>query len=256
MSVEGGVLALTGSGAIANASNLIVIGGTLLDVSGRVGGGMNVTGGQTLSGNGSIRGNITLNNGAVLSPGHAAALLGTLTFSNALTLAAGSTSRFEISKAPTTNDVARVLGALANGGTLIVTNISGNSLAAGDTFKLFNAASYSGSFANAVLPPLDSGLGWDTNALNASGTISVVTVVPPPPPVFSAVGLFDGAFVFGGTGGVANADFYLLGTTNLANPLTNWTRLLTNQFDNNGNFNFTNTLNPDWPQIFYRLQLP
>jgi hypothetical protein len=39
-------------------------------------------------------------------------------------------------------------------------------------------------------------------------------------------------------------------------PLSHWTRLLTNQFDAVGNFNFTNSLSPSSPQNFYLLQLP
>jgi hypothetical protein len=63
--------------------------------------------------------------------------------------------------------------------------------------------------------------------------------------------------MFNGSGGVGSANFYLLGTTNLASPLTNWTRLLTNQFDNDGNFNFgfTNAANTNSTQNFYLLQL-
>jgi autotransporter-associated beta strand protein len=59
----------------------------------------------------------------------------------------------------------------------------------------------------------------------------------------------------GGTG-VGYASYYLLGSTNLANPVSNWTRLLTNQFDAAGSFNFTNPMNPNWPQGFYLLQIP
>jgi hypothetical protein len=59
-----------------------------------------------------------------------------------------------------------------------------------------------------------------------------------------------------GSRGGCSCGFYLLGTTNLAIPLTNWTRLLTNQFDNSGNFNFTNTMNTNSPQLFYILQVP
>jgi hypothetical protein len=47
----------------------------------------------------------------------------------------------------------------------------------------------------------------------------------------------------------------LLGTTNLATPISNWTRLLTNQFDANGNFNFTNAVGSA-AQSFYLLRLP
>jgi hypothetical protein len=41
----------------------------------------------------------------------------------------------------------------------------------------------------------------------------------------------------------------------MATPLTNWPRLLTNQFDAAGNFNFTNGINSTSPQSFYLLQL-
>jgi hypothetical protein len=61
---------------------------------------------------------------------------------------------------------------------------------------------------------------------------------------------------FTGTGGVANANYYLLGATNLTMPLSDWTRLLTNQFDPGGNFNFTNAMNRDSSSRFYLLQLP
>lgn len=59
-----------------------------------------------------------------------------------------------------------------------------------------------------------------------------------------------------GTGGVANATYYLLVTTNLGTPLTNWLRLLTNQFDASGNFNFTNVPDAGAGQQFYLLQWP
>ncbi len=57
-----------------------------------------------------------------------------------------------------------------------------------------------------------------------------------------------------GTGGVGNANFILLGATNLATPAGNWTPLLTNQFDSLGNFNFT-TNTDGAAQKFYRIQL-
>jgi hypothetical protein len=49
--------------------------------------------------------------------------------------------------------------------------------------------------------------------------------------------------------------FYVLTTTNVATPLSNWTRLLTNQFNAVGGFNFTNTVDTNAPQQFYLLEL-
>lgn len=146
-----------------------------------------------------------------------------------------------------TNDAAKISGALTSGGALVVTNIGATALAAGDNFKLFNAASYSGSFSRVILPPLPAGLGWNTRALNTSGTLSVVVIAKL---FIGSASISGNGFLFAGTGGVANANFHPLGTTNLTNPLDNWTRLLTNPFDNNGNFNFTNPFAPGAAQTF------
>ena len=64
-----------------------------------------------------------------------------------------------------------------------------------------------------------------------------------------------GGLALTGTGGVANGNFYLLGSTNLITPLTNWTPMLTNQFDANGNFDFTNPINLGSQQSFYLLKI-
>jgi autotransporter-associated beta strand protein len=248
--VEMGTLALTGSGAIANSSNLIVSAGALFDVSGTTSGAMTLASGKKISGFGSVKGNFTVGSGATLAPGGS---IGTLTFSNALTLAAGGTNLFELSKAPLTNDMVRVFGALTCGGTLMVTNIGVTPLAGGDRFRLFNAASYSGTFSKVILPPLPTGLAWNTNALNTSGSLSVVITAQP---VIGMISLAGNGLGFTGTGGVANANYYLLGATNLTTPLSDWTRLLTNQFDPGGNFNFTNAMNRDSSSRFYLLQLP
>jgi autotransporter-associated beta strand protein len=213
-------------------------------------GAVTVTSGGTLGGGGIISGATTVNSGGTLSPGNSP---GTLTFSNTLTLNSGCTNYFEISKSPLTNDVAKVLGTLTCGGTLIVTNIGATALAAGDSFKLFNAASYGGAFANVVLPPLVAGLGWNTNMLNSNGTLAVVVTAKP---VIGTVSISGNGLAFNGAAGVANANYYLLGSTNLTAPVNSWTRLLTNQFDNNGNFNFTNPFATNSPQLFFRLQVP
>ena len=94
---------------------------------------------------------------------------------------------------------------------------------------------------------------WNTNALATNGVIAVVSTVVPSP-VIGAIFVSGNNLGLSGTGGVANAFFILLGTTNLAPA--NWTPRLTNQFDGTGNFNFTNPLDPNSPQEFYRLQLP
>jgi autotransporter-associated beta strand protein len=249
--VSAGVLALQSGGAAANigsSKKILVTAGAQLDVTATTG-GFSLAFGQMLSGNGSVRGAVALANG-LLAPGSNA--VGTLTFSNSLVMAAGSTNLFEITKSPTTNDVARIFGALTNGGTLIVTNVSANALATGDSFKLFNAASYAGTFAKVILPPLGNGLVWNTTALSTNGTISVVA----PTPAFTALNLSRTNLVLSGTGGVWGINYYILASTNLAQPLTNWTRLITNQFDVTGGFGFTNPLDATAAQYYFRLQSP
>jgi beta-galactosidase len=243
----GGTLTLNGtntySGATTVSAGKLSVNGSLAADS-----AVTVASGGTLGGTGVISGPATVQSGGTLAPGNS---IGTLTFSNSLSLAAGCTNFFEITQSPLTNDVAKIFSALTNGGTLIVTNIGVAALTNGDSFKLFNAVSYGGAFANVILPSLPAGLGWNTNALNTSGTLSVVIITKP---VIGTVSISGGGLALAGTGGVANANFYLLGTTNLASPLTNWTRLFTNQFDGNGNFNFTNPLGAN-AQNFYLLQL-
>jgi len=168
-------------------------------------------------------------------------------------LAAGSTTFFQVQSSPVTNTALTVSGNLTEGGTLTVTNSSGTALAEGDSFKVFNAGSHTGGFASVVLPALPAGLAWNTNALAASGTLTVVVNTHP---VFGSATVANGGLILSGTAGVANGNFYLLGSTNLLTPLANWTRLLTNQFDSNGNFDFTNLIPTNSPAAFYRLQVP
>ncbi|HEU5396458.1 MAG TPA: autotransporter-associated beta strand repeat-containing protein, partial [Verrucomicrobiae bacterium] len=166
--INNGTLALGASGSIANSTNLVIAAG-VFDVSAP--GGFTLGSGKKVSGFGTVNGNFTVASGATLAPGGS---IGTLTFNNALTLVPGCTNIFEIQHSPLTNDNLRVSGVLTLNGTLIVTNIGAAALAAGDSFKLFNAGSVSGSFANIILPPLGNpNLVWNTSALNSSGVISI-----------------------------------------------------------------------------------
>jgi autotransporter-associated beta strand protein len=245
----GGTLTLGGTNTYTGTTTVTA---GKLTVNGPLTGGspVVVTNGGTLGGTGVITGPVSVSAGSLFTPGSG---YGTLTVSNTLALAAGSTNYFAISRSPLTNSAVLVYGTITNGGTLVVTNAGGGALAAGDAFKLINATGYAGAFANIILPALPVGLAWNTNALNTNGTVSVLLTAKP---VTASILTSSSGLVMHGSGGVGNGNYYVLGSTNLTAPLTNWTRLLTNQFDSLGGFGFTNTLLPGSVQDFYLLEIP
>jgi autotransporter-associated beta strand protein len=166
--INGGTLVL-GAGMTLPNTPLITLGpGATLDVSAS---GLTLGPGQRIAGNGSVAGNFIAN--GTVSPGTS---IGALTFNNNLSLA-GATL-IEITHTGPTNDVVNVTATLTRGGVLTVTNI-GPALAAGDSFKLFNAGLLAGSFGSMTLPSLGSGLRWNTNQFPANSTISVYAVASP-----------------------------------------------------------------------------
>ena len=243
-----GTLTLTGTNTYGGGTT--ISGGTLLVAnpggSGTGGGAVTVGNGGTLAGNGSVAGAVTVLSGGALSPGNP---LGALTISNSLTLNAGSTVYMQIQHSPPTNDTVNLTSTLTEGGTLNVTNGNGTIFTAGDSFKLFNAANYAGSFSGFVLPPLTGQLAWNTSLLKSSGTLAVVTLTPP---AITGIRLNGGQLVINGSGGPTNWTYYVLAATNLAAA---WTPVSTNQFDGAGGFSVTNAVYPNAPQTFYRLQL-
>jgi len=248
-----GVLTLTEANTYS--AGTIVSNGTLLvnnlAGSGTGYGAVNVASGGILGGAGIISGAVTLNSGGILAPGNP---LGTLSISNNLTLSSGSTTQVQIQHSPMTNNTANVSGTLAEGGTLNVTNIGVAAFTAGDSFKLFAATNYAGSFAGYVLPALNSGLIWNTNLLKTSGTLSVAAYLPP---VIKQPAIIGYNLNITGSGGIPYWTYYVLASTNLAQPAAQWARVATNQFDTNGNFaaTLTNVISSIQSQMFYRLQL-
>ncbi len=169
---------LTGSNYFTGTTT--VSGGTLM-MSGdshSASGNVTVANTATLAGTGLIGGATTIQSGGKLSPGNNA--IGTLNFSGSLSFNSGGTAFIEINKTAGTKDLADAGGTLTCGGTLQVTNLSGV-LTNGDSFKIFDAATYAGSFTTLSLPPLAANLTWNTSTLTSNGTISVTTVAPTGP---------------------------------------------------------------------------
>jgi hypothetical protein len=138
-----------------------------------------------LLGLGTVRGSVIASSGSTIGSDFS---IGTLVITNALIFQSGCTNIMELNATTHTNDLITGMTNVSYGGRLIVTNLSG-SLAAGDSFNLFNAGSYSGSFTSLTLPALTGSLFW-TNRLAVDGTLAVVSPVNTTPTniTFSIVG--------------------------------------------------------------------
>jgi autotransporter-associated beta strand protein len=167
--VNAGTLALSGVGSIGGTPEISVAAGASLDVSARINGTLILVAGQQLDGFGTVTGLVATSSGSTIAPG-SSNTIGTLTVSSNLTL--NGVSMLKLNKTGATNDVLSASGILTLGGTLVVTNLSGT-LASGDSFKLFKAATIASSFSATNLPALNAGLSW-TNTLGVNGTLSVV----------------------------------------------------------------------------------
>ncbi|HTB84565.1 MAG TPA: hypothetical protein VK742_12995, partial [Candidatus Sulfotelmatobacter sp.] len=97
-------------------------------------------------------------------------------------------------------------------------------------------------------------LAWNTSGLTNNGSITVVVGPSSTPPVITGESFIPGNLILMGTNGSMNGTFYVVTTTNLTTPMTNWTYLFTNQFDGSGNFNVTNPYTPLWPASFFRIK--
>ena len=176
-------LTLSGSGSLTLSGNDSYTGGTTVNGgtlavdntagSGTGSGPVAINGTGTLSGNGTIGGATSINSGGVLAPGNGG--IGTLAIDNTLSLAGGAAMAMEIDEATSAADLVQGLSTVTYGGTLSVTNLAGT-LASGNTFTLFSASSYAGTFTTFNLPALPAGLIWNTSKLTVNGSISVVNV--------------------------------------------------------------------------------
>ena len=246
---SGRTLALVRNGSISSSTNIMLSGATV-DVSQRVDQTLTLASGQTLQGNGSITGNLTVGAGAAVSPGGAGAI-GTLSVSGAVVLS-GNTM-MEVNQTAGTQDQITSSGNIAYAGTLNVANLAGT-LAAGQSFALFNGATYSGSFASIVPATPGPGLTWDTSSLASNGTLKIAGAAALP--TIGHITLSGGNVILSGTYSAGAGDTYhVLGTTNLALPLGSWTVLTNGTFGVGGSFSVTNAIGGA-AQEFYIIKTP
>jgi hypothetical protein len=176
-----------------------------------------------------------------------------LTVTNSVVLSGSVNVDLDLANA--TNDMLVCNSTITYGGALNINYLSGPP-ASGASFKLFQAPSYSGSFTSINPATPGSGLTWDTSQLRTSGTIRVVAGTAGTSPRFGGITLSGTNLIVSGSNGVAAGNYYVLTSTNLGLPLTNWTRIATNAFDGTGSFKFTNNINPLAPSRFFLLRLP
>jgi len=203
-----------------------------------------IAAGATLSGNGVIGGLTTFDDGATLAPGNP---YGTLTISNELDLSDLTLLQFDLG---TNSDEVVVSGDLFLTGQLQVTAAGGFGVG---TYTLFSCAGTL-TYANFMLASAPAGYHYSFNT-NTSGVVKLI-VAPATPPNFGSLAASGASLVFSGNNGVPLGSYFVLASTNLALPPAGWTCVLTNQFDVGGNFIFTNAMNTNSAQSYYRLQLP
>jgi autotransporter-associated beta strand protein len=246
--IAAGTLALDNGGSVGNTACIIVSNAATFDVAGKAT-GFTLGAGQILAGNGLIVGPVTAS--GTVSPG---ASSGTLTFSNNLTLAGITVMEVSRNGLVLANDSIVCAGKLTYGGTLVVTNVGQDSFNDGDAFRLFDAATNAAAFTITNLPPLTAGFAWDTSGLG-TGVLKIV-YVGGGEPAFQSIVPSGSDMILSGSNGVAGRPYYLLTSTNLALPLTNWTRLATNAYGPGGSFTNNVPVVPSEDARFYRLQSP
>ncbi len=224
--ISGGILHLSGAGDIPNSSVINVLSGSI-DASVRADGTLTINAAQTLKGNGniSVAGNFA-NNGTVELKANKSG--GVVTCDQVLS------------------------GAITYGGTLKVV-ISGDALAASDTFKVFDASgfSYIGAFA-AIEPAVPAvGFAWDTSTMNTDGTLRLVPVLTVTSTTISATGI-----TLSGVSGPAFGSYRVVASTDVSAPLGAWATVQTGSFDGSGAFAVIIPIDSGTPKKFFRVVTP
>lgn len=253
--ISNGVLALgnvgNGDGSIGSSATINITAGTFLDVSGRSDGTLQLGGSQSLLGRGTILGSLNAS-GAVQPGDEPGGNTGTLTVTNSINLNGTAWMKLNRTNSPNSDRLVSSLSSITYSGTLVVTNI-GRQLHAGDTFTLFSGSGLNGSsFASITLPNYYT---WDTSQLGVNGSVSVTAVLPPSITKVDYSSLASGTLVFNANNGLADGNFAILMSTNVAAPLSQWTSIATGNFDGSGNLSgFSVTVNPALPVQFFTLQ--
>lgn len=146
---------------------------------------------------------------------------------------------------------------LVAGGVSTISIDSVANVTTAKTFPLISYNSFTGSVAaNFIRGSLPAGFvaGLVDNSAEHRIDLSIAASTNAMPH-FGVMTTSGSNFIFAGSNGLPNGIYYVLASTNVAKPLSQWTPVSTNPFDANGLFNFTNPMSTN-AQLFYLLQLP
>jgi hypothetical protein len=261
----------TGATVISNAHKIVVGASSSLGSSSPIqvnsGGTLDVTApssftlgaGQVVMGSGTIAGgSVVFGSGSTLAPGFPDGNTYTLTNTGSLTLSSGSTNLVAVKKTTgvANSTVSGPTSVTINSGATLVVNNIGSALAGSDAIQVFTAASgISGTFGTIIPATPGPGLLWSQSTLDTDGMLRVVAIVVTQPDI-SGIVVGGGDVVLSGTNnGSASTHYVVLSSTNVALPLNQWTPVVTNPFNPDGSFSWTNTIVPAETSRFYRLQL-
>ena len=235
----GGLLVLSGTNDYSGAT--LISSGTLM-VNGAVGTNtVTVAPGALLGGSGVVGGAVTVQSGGTIQAGNS---------NGAGTLTVGTLNLGDIDNASTSSRFSIASGGTISATTLNVTgthtiNILDSSLAVGtNTLITCTGTMGGGGFAALQLGALPTLPAWATAYLTNSGSTVqlVVRSLPLTGIRIGALSRFGTNMVMSGAGGATNGTYYVLTTTNVALPVTNWSGMATGAFDGDGNFSFTNAI--------------
>lgn len=212
--------------------------------------------GQTLTGLGTIMGSLVASNGSTVSvalPSNTNGLqsTGALNITNSVELGGLINININASNAVNSGEIVSPTITIDPTAALVVTNLGPQ---AGATFQLFSQA-VSG-FASVTLPPLTGTNAWVNNlSVNGSITLEAPPLVTGPTNNAEITGfLLSGTnlVVVGTNNNVPNTSFHyvVLSATNITTPLSNWIPVVTNGFNTNGTFDYTNPIIPGTPRQF------
>jgi hypothetical protein len=218
-------------------------------------GTLNINGGS-VSANNIIAGNfglafINMNNGTLVltnTAGAPASRIGIFSMAN-------STLHLNLNGSASATNI--VVTNLVASGVNIISIDSAISVTSAKTFPLISYNSFSGSVAaNFVKGTLPNGFVASLVDNSTQHRIDLsIAASTNATPHFGAMTLSGNNFIFTGSNGLPNGNYYVLTSTNVALPLNLWTPVSTNPFDAEGALNFTNPMSTN-AQLFYLLQLP